>query len=1045
MAMFKGFKPQGLQKIANSMGYTGSLEGFDSYLQQNPDKQNMMNMYNQRAIQMAQGGAVRKMQVGGLPKAPRQDEGMSRNAKQFQSAVPTLNPEATLQRLPEAPRQETDRAYGTKPNRPGLTRAMGEDGIGPQPNITRLVTQAVGEDGSGDAIARPIGTTRAMGEDGTGPRPLIANRPVGTTRAVGEDGNWGDSMVALDPKILKQMQRGAEDLGPSINQPIAKTMAVGEDDGDMGGKLIGRLPPDMPPDLAKLLRRGGEDFPPVRPPIAKTMAAGEDDGFPTQPKQTQAYVPTLGEGPGQVPAYGSSDATPPVDPYADYRQNVERFPETGTFKNPEIQPSFETMTEELKRNLGNNPSPERLKERSDKVLDYVKNVYSGPLYREDGKTFTEEFKQYAKDSGITIKDSFLNVQEGSPIATTPGYLPSAPMDTSQPGIQDVAATLAQTGAIPVGAVTQPELIQREDGQFIDPNTGQLAPAPTATTTIAGTQTADPAQQVTATKMEATQSAPAIQTAVQANQAAQTDPNDPRAKVTAAQQTTSSVGDLSAAQGNATLMENPTQREIQDGELISGVADAEKASKFTEQIQAATATPSEKATVQGQLAQLTANFDMSNPPPWAAGALRGIQAQLQQRGLGASSIAGQALIQGALESALPIAQADAQTQAQFESQNLSNRQQRAMLAAQQRATFLGQEFDQEFQARVQNASKIADIANMNFNAEQQVALENSRITNTMNLQNLSNNQAMVMAEAAALSQLDMANLSNNQQAAVQNAQNFLQMEMANLTNEQQTAMFNAQAINQAILTDQAATNAAAQFNATSDNQTKQFMASLANQVSQFNATQVNAQNQFNAGELNTLERFNAEIANQRDQFNATNQLAIAQNNAVWRREIATADTAAINRANELNAKAVLDVSNAQYDNLWSFYSDTMEWAWKSSESEAERIKDMTIANINADTQAAALQRANATSKGIAVGSLVATLGAAAITKWCWVAREVYGTEDLKWLDFRQWMLYKAPSWLRWLYKKYGESFANFIKDKPFIKDKIRKLMDKVICP
>ena len=44
MAMFKGFKPQGLQKIANSMGYTGSLEGFSSYLQQNPDKQNMMNL-----------------------------------------------------------------------------------------------------------------------------------------------------------------------------------------------------------------------------------------------------------------------------------------------------------------------------------------------------------------------------------------------------------------------------------------------------------------------------------------------------------------------------------------------------------------------------------------------------------------------------------------------------------------------------------------------------------------------------------------------------------------------------------------------------------------------------------------------------------------------------------------------------------------------------------------------------------------------------------------------------------------------------------------
>ena len=91
--------------------------------------------------------------------------------------------------------------------------------------------------------------------------------------------------------------------------------------------------------------------------------------------------------------------------------------------------------------------------------------------------------------------------------------------------------------------------------------------------------------------------------------------------------------------------------------------------------------------------------------------------MQQRGLGASSIAGQALIQAAMESALPIAQADARTVATFEAQNLSNRQQRAMLGAQQRAQFIGQEFDQEFQARVQNSARIADIANRNFTAEQ----------------------------------------------------------------------------------------------------------------------------------------------------------------------------------------------------------------------------------------------------------------------------------------------------------------------------------------
>ena len=40
MAMFKGFKPQGLQKIASRMGYAGRMEEFDRYLEQNPDNNN---------------------------------------------------------------------------------------------------------------------------------------------------------------------------------------------------------------------------------------------------------------------------------------------------------------------------------------------------------------------------------------------------------------------------------------------------------------------------------------------------------------------------------------------------------------------------------------------------------------------------------------------------------------------------------------------------------------------------------------------------------------------------------------------------------------------------------------------------------------------------------------------------------------------------------------------------------------------------------------------------------------------------------------------
>ena len=31
MAMFKGFKPQAMEKIANKMGYQGSMQNFDNY------------------------------------------------------------------------------------------------------------------------------------------------------------------------------------------------------------------------------------------------------------------------------------------------------------------------------------------------------------------------------------------------------------------------------------------------------------------------------------------------------------------------------------------------------------------------------------------------------------------------------------------------------------------------------------------------------------------------------------------------------------------------------------------------------------------------------------------------------------------------------------------------------------------------------------------------------------------------------------------------------------------------------------------------------
>ena len=559
----------------------------------------------------------------------------------------------------------------------------------------------------------------------------------------------------------------------------------------------------------------------------------------------------------------------------------------------------------------------------------------------DGRTLTRDQYQNMVQQG-NEPTSYTALTKGPPPPTTDQ------VDLSQvqaPRIGVESAQRLQQPALPVGGAYTATQTATEAAQSVSPSTalitGDVRVAEAGQAQAA--QTAEPTAK-TAAAITAAQAAPdvrdiATQT-VAAQQAA------PTQNITAAQQADTAVSQLQAAQTAGTQVQAPTPRQLGAGEVIAApTGQAAQAATFV-QPTAAVAAPSSQATVQGQLASLVSQFTDTEVPLWARGAVDNARAVLQQRGIGASSMAGQAIVEAAMRAALPIAQVDAATVAGFEQANLSNRQQAAMVSAQYRAQFMQQEFDQGFQTRVQNAARVSDIANLNFNSSQQIALENSRLAQTADLNNLNNKQALVMANAAQISGLETANLNNRQQSAVQNAQNFLQVDMANLGNSQQTALFNSQSRTQSILSDTAADNATKQFNSTSEQQTDQFFANLTSQVSQQNSAQANAINQFNAGEINTLQRFNSEIVNQRDQFNAQNQLAIAQSNAQWRRTLATTDTAAVNFQNQLNAQNLLEISNTAYNNLWQEYRDVMEFAWTSGDNEAERLAAMTISQINA---------------------------------------------------------------------------------------------------
>ena len=490
----------------------------------------------------------------------------------------------------------------------------------------------------------------------------------------------------------------------------------------------------------------------------------------------------------------------------------------------------------------------------------------------------------------------------------------------------------------------------------------------------------------------------------------------------------------------------------------------------------------KATVQGQLTELMKSFDDGKTPAWAAGAIRAANAAMASRGLGNSSMAATAIFQAAMESALPIAQQDANTFAQMGLQNLNNRQQVALAnaAAQQgveianfnseqqaalqnaanafalqsqnltngqqamlanlqiRAAVQQQELSNQQQAMLTNAARYAEIANINLNNQQQAALQtsaqntqvdlanlstrtqsalanaqiqaamegkvldnkqqtavinaakyseannltftakqnamlhNSELMKTIGLANLNSEQAAVLQNAATTASMDMANLNNRQQAAVVNAQSFLQMDLANLSNEQQTALFKSQQIIQSLFTDAAAENAASQFNATSQMQTDQFFASLTAQVNQFNTQQKNAMAQFNSGQTNAIAQFNTQQVNAMEQFNAQQRLVIDQSNAEWRRNVATADTAAINQANQFNAQMGMQLSLAQYNNMWQGYRDTMQYSYQAGQNDLDRENRLAVATLQkeAAVEAAKAQRTAAAYQSM--GALTATL-------------------------------------------------------------------------
>jgi hypothetical protein len=623
---------------------------------------------------------------------------------------------------------------------------------------------------------------------------------------------------------------------------------------------------------------------------------------------------------------------------------------------------------------GGMPLSEMNKYISGTTGDY-KDLSTFDSYNFSNAPFTlEEWKAQARAEGYganTQKSADQNKAAGSTVpgattytpdaTTTGGTDPSTTDPNADPNADPSTKPLPKANYSGLGTKTPVNVIDaKTPGTIISSDAGQISgdPSKPSIGDIAATDTVKTNQDISAEQMTDITKTKTDVNKIADDLSAAKGTIDDEDKVDAQTMTEDELSQLDpkydAAQiDDAQTVTAPNKRTLQDNETVQSAYDKDKADEVIKETEKAfvTADPSTKALVQGQLDNLMDDFKDGATPIWASGAMRTALAALNARGLNASSLAGQAVVQAAMESAIPIAQADAGTVAKFEMQNLNNRQQATVLAAEQRANFLKVEFDQEFQARVKNASTISEIARQNYDADVQIALENARMANTVDLANLDAKNAKILSDAAALTKMDLTNLTNKQQAEVANANNLLQMDLKNLDNEQQTTIFKAEAKMQALFKDQTADNAAKQFNAEQKNQVDMFIEGLVAQMQRFNSEQKNAMETVQFQEDAANEKFFASLKEQRAQFNATNSLVVSQANAKWYQDVTTANNAAVNQANMNDANNATALTKMQLEQEFQADRDLMNWAFTADDNDKQRAASIMIAKMDADAQQA----------------------------------------------------------------------------------------------
>ena len=304
--------------------------------------------------------------------------------------------------------------------------------------------------------------------------------------------------------------------------------------------------------------------------------------------------------------------------------------------------------------------------------------------------------------------------------------------------------------------------------------------------------------------------------------------------------------------------------------------------------AQTGTIASDATVKGQLAELqnevTTALAAGDPMPvWARGAAKATEAAMANRGMSASSMAAEALAEGIMNAAVPIATADAATYKQMIFQNLANNQ----------------------QAAITNAQAYLQMDMSNLSNNQQTSLSNLQARQSFLLSDQAAANASAQFNATSQNQVNefYDNLSST--ISEQNAVRADSMNQYATSEANKIKAMNAQnqvAVNEANAARESAIN---QFNSTLENQRQQFNVNNQREIDQSNVVWRRGINTANTAAVNATNQANAQ-----NLLNLSNW-AVSAAWQQWRDEASWVNTASENDENRNHnlAMAALERSTA----------------------------------------------------------------------------------------------------------------------------------------